>query len=116
MGAEQDETEAAPLRGVVGRAGSISLFDLDRWAPSDDAGRFVEHFWSVSWDLRGQQPLGNTVITFPSLHITREWGSDSPRHGFSLPNTLVHGVVERVFRTTISERGTVVGRAVSTRA
>lgn len=32
-----------------------------------------------------------------------------PRHGFSLSNTLVHGVVERVFRTTIGERGTVVG-------
>ena len=49
------------------------------------------------------------MITFPSLHITHEWGSDSPRHGFSLPNTLVHGVVERVFRTTIGEHGTVVG-------
>jgi AraC-like DNA-binding protein len=109
VGAEQDEQQAAPLRGVVGRAVSTSLFDLDRWAPSESAGRFVEHFWSVSWDLRGHVPLANTVITFPSLHITHEWGSDSPRHGFSLPNTLVHGVVERVFRTTISERGTVVG-------
>ncbi len=109
MGAEQDESQAVPVRGVVGRASSIPLFDLDRWAPSESAGRFVEHFWSVSWDLRGRQPLANTVITFPSLHITHEWGSDSPRHGFALPNTLVHGVVERVFRTTISERGAVVG-------
>ena len=109
MDAGQGETDAAPLRGVVGRAGSTSLFDLDRWEPSEVTGRFVEHFWSVSWDLRGQEPLANTVITFPSLHITHEWGSGSPRHGFSLPNTLVHGVVERVFRTTIGERGTVVG-------
>lgn len=29
--------------------------------------------------------------------------------GFSLPNTLVHGVVEAVFHTSIGERGTVVG-------
>ena len=43
------------------------------------------------------------------MHITHEWGDDGPRHGFPLPNTLVHGVVERVFHTTISERGTVVG-------
>ena len=63
----------------------------------------------MSWDLRGQAPLSNTVITFPSLHITHEWGADSPRHGFALPNTLVHGVVEKVFRTTIGEHGTVVG-------
>ena len=63
----------------------------------------------MSWDLRGRESLTNTVITFPSLHVTHEWGSDTPRHGFSLPNTLVHGVVDRVFRTTISECGSVVG-------
>ena len=85
VGAEQDETEAAPLRGVVGRAGSTSLFDLDRWAPSDDAGRLVEHFWSVSWDLRGQQPLGNTVITFPSLHITANGAVTAHATGFRCP-------------------------------
>jgi AraC-like DNA-binding protein len=109
MAAEQDESQVGPVRGVVGRAQSSRLFDLDRWAPSESAGRFVEHFWSVDWDLRGHEPLSNTVITFPSLHITHEWGTDSPRHGFALPNTLIHGVVDRVFRTTIGERGTVVG-------
>ena len=85
------------------------MFDLDRWAPSDATARFVEHFWSVSWDLRHQCPFDSTVITFPSLHITHECGDDGPRHGYPLPNTLVHGVVARVFRTTISERGCVVG-------
>ena len=109
MGAWKNATQAAPLRGVVGRPASTSAFDLDRWAPSDAAGRFVEHFWSVGWDLREQGSFDSTVITFPSLHITHEWGDDSPRHGFQLPNTLVHGVVERVFHTTISERGRVVG-------
>src|SRR6267142_3678118 len=109
MGGWNYATQAAPMRGVVGRAGSMTMFDLDRWAPSDATARFVEHFWSVQWDLRGQSPFDSTVITFPSMHITHEWGDDGPRHGFALPNTLVHGVVERVFHTTISERGTVVG-------
>jgi AraC-like DNA-binding protein len=97
------------MRGLVGRAATTSLFGLQRWQPSDATARFVEHFWSVSWDLREQAPFDSTVITFPSLHITHEWGDDGARHGFPLPNTLVHGVVERVFRTTISERGRVVG-------
>ncbi|QZA15166.1 AraC family transcriptional regulator [Mycolicibacterium holsaticum DSM 44478 = JCM 12374] len=97
------------MRGVVGRTHTASTFDLDRWPPSDAAARFVEYFWSVTWDLRGQNPFDSTVITFPSMHITHEWGDDSPRHGFSLPNTLVHGVVERVFHTTIAGRGAVVG-------
>jgi AraC-like DNA-binding protein len=109
MGVRDTATQAAPIRGLVGRAGSTSMFDLDRWAPSDATARFVEHFWSVSWDLRERGPFDSTVITFPSLHLTHEWGDDGPRHGFPLPNTLVHGVVERVFRTTIRERGAVVG-------
>lgn len=100
---------AAPQRGVVGRAGSASVFDLTRWAPSPEAAEFVEHFWSVRWDLRGRDPHDSTVITFPAVHLTHEWGSDQMRHGHQLPATLVHGVVARVFRTQISGRGAVVG-------
>lgn len=99
----------APVRGVVGRSGSFSAFELRRWPPSAAAGRFVEHFWSVRWDRRREGPFDSTVITFPALHLTREWGEDGVRHGFPLPATLVHGVVPKVFRTTIRERGTVVG-------
>jgi hypothetical protein len=91
------------------RAVETSVFDLHRWAPSPDTARFVEHFWSVSWDRRKDGPFESTVITFPAMHITREWGDDVARHGCSLPNTLLHGVVPKVFRTTISARGTVVG-------
>lgn len=85
------------------------MFDLQRWAPSPATARYVENFWSVAWDLRGQDPFDSAVITFPSMHVTHEWGEDAVRHGFPLPSTLVHGVVERVFRTTIRERGWVVG-------
>lgn len=99
----------APQLGVVGRAGSTSVFELDRWAPSDDAARWVDHFWSVSWDLRGRRPFASAVITFPAVHLTHEWGTDSPRHGHPLPSTLIQGVVERVFTTTLSEHGRVVG-------
>ena len=109
MGAWKKATVEPPTRGVVGRPASTSLYDLQRWAPSADTARFVEHFWSVTWDLRGRPPVENTVITFPSVHLTHEWGSDVVRHGFSLPATLVHGVVAQVFRTTISEQGAVVG-------
>jgi hypothetical protein len=109
VGAWKNAAQSAPVRGLVDRAGTTSLFDLHRWAPSAATARFVDHFWSVRWDLSDQGPFDRTVITFPSLHITHEWGDDSPRHGFPLPTTLVHGVVERVIRTTISERGWVVG-------
>jgi AraC-like DNA-binding protein len=100
---------ARPQLGVVGRANTTSIFDLNRWAPSDGAAPWVEHFWSVSWDLRGKPPVDSAVITFPCMHLTHEWGTDSPRHGHPLPSTLIQGVVEQVFTTTLSERGAVVG-------
>lgn len=99
----------APERGVVGRAASVSAFDLRRWAPSEDAARYVEHFWSVTWDRHEAGPFDSTVITFPAMHLTREWGDDGVRHGHRLPSTLLHGVVPKVFRITISGCGAVVG-------
>ncbi len=100
---------ATPQLGVVGRANTGSVFDLRQWQPCAATGVWVENFWSVTWDLRGAEPFDSTVITFPALHLTHEWGTDGVRHGHRLPATLVHGVVERVFTTTLSETGSVVG-------
>lgn len=104
-----DASTDEPQLGLVGRGRTGELFDLARWAPSDDAARWVEHFWSVTWDLRGQPPVESAVITFPSMHVTHEWGTDSPRHGHPLPASLIHGVVDHVFSTTLSGTGSVVG-------
>lgn len=99
----------APKLGVVGRANTGSVFDLQQWQPSAAAAVWVETFWSVTWDLRGAEPFDSTVITFPAVHLTHEWGTDGVRHGQRLPATLVHGVVERVFTTTLTGSGSVVG-------
>jgi len=99
----------APRLGVVGRANTGVVFDLQQWEPSAAAGHWIEHFWSVTWDLRDGEPFESAVITFPVLHLTHEWGTDGARHGHRLPATLVHGVVERVFSTTLSGAGVVVG-------
>lgn len=104
----KNPTATAQL-GVVGRANTASVFDLRQWQPSAAAAVWVENFWSVTWDLRGEEPFDSTVITFPAVHLTHEWGTDGVRHGHRLPATLVHGVVERVFTTTLSESGSVVG-------
>lgn len=101
--------ESGPELGVVGRAHTTSVFDIARWAPSADASAWVEHFWSVGWDLTDRPPFPSAVITFPVMHLTHEWGTDSPRHGHPLPSTLIHGVVDEVFTTTLSGRGAVVG-------
>jgi len=98
-----------PQLGVVGRANTGSVFDLQRRPSSAEAAVWVENFWSVTWDLRDAEPFDSTVITFPAVHLTHEWGTGDVRHGHPLPATLVHGVVERVFNTRLSASGSVVG-------
>ncbi|MGE2736701.1 DUF6597 domain-containing transcriptional factor [Mycolicibacterium vaccae] len=109
MAAWKNTPPHEPVRGVVGRPESASHYDLRRWEPGGATGRYVEYFWSVTWDLRGREPVESTVITYPSMHLSHEWGDDGVRHGYALPGTFVHGIVEEVFRTTIRDRGSVVG-------
>lgn len=109
MDAWKNASPGRPELGVVGRANTASVFHIDRWPPSEAAARWIEHFWSVDWDLTGRPPFESAVITFPVMHLTHEWGTDVARHGHRLPNTLIHGVVEKVFTTTLSNRGSVVG-------
>ncbi|MCW2653372.1 MAG: AraC family transcriptional regulator [Mycobacterium sp.] len=102
------QNNATPVRGVVGAARSGSAFTLDRRGPSAAAARYVDHYWIVRGDLRGQEPFDSTVITFPAVNLTREWGTNAHRHGHTLPAVPAHGVVDRAFRT-INGTGAVVG-------
>ncbi len=103
------QKNATPVRGLVGGARAGAVFSLDRRGPSRAAARYVDHYWILQWDLRGREPFESTVITFETVHLTHEWGTEPKRHGHTLPAVLVHGVVERVFRATITGTGTVVG-------
>lgn len=109
MPAWKNASTVRPQRGVVGRVGSATAFDLDRWAPSARAAEFIEHFWTVRWNLPDGESFDSAVITFPVMHLTHEWGTDAPRHGHPLPSTLIQGVVTEVFTTTLRRRGQVVG-------
>lgn len=109
MDACKNAPQLGPQQGIVGRANSADQFELRRWAPSPEAAEYVEHFWSVHWDLPQGVSHHSTVITFPVMHLTHEWGTDQPRHGHALPSTLVQGVVGTVFDTTLHRQGTVVG-------
>ena len=42
--------------GVLHAAAAATRFVLARPEPPADLGAFVEYFWVVRWDLRGEQP------------------------------------------------------------
>jgi AraC-like DNA-binding protein len=40
-----------------------------RFHPSPDLEAYVEHYWSVRWDLRGQAPETAETLPHPSVHM-----------------------------------------------
>lgn len=101
---------ATPQRGLVRRPATIDDFATRRYPPGPVLAPWIAHFWTVSWDRRGAEPLESSVISFPAMHLTVEWGDPGTiRHGHAMPATLVHGLVTRVFRVTLTGRGGVAG-------
>lgn len=110
VGASVDAMSATPQRGLVRRQTAGDAFTVRRYPPGPELAPWIAHFWTVSWDRGGVEPLESTVISFPATHLTVEWGEPGClRHGHSMPATLVHGLVSRVFRVWLTGRGGVAG-------
>lgn len=110
MQAWKDAPPAEPVRGLVRRPAAAPAFDTQRFPAGPELDPWVEHLWTVDWDLGEAPPLDSAVISFPALHLTAEWGRPGEvRHGAALPATLVHGTVSRVFRVRLEGAGSVIG-------
>lgn len=45
-----------------------------RYYPSDDLHLYIEHFWIVEWDLRGEPPERAETLPHPSVHMIFQRG------------------------------------------
>jgi AraC-like DNA-binding protein len=85
-------------RGILRTGPAESPFKLGRRMPSADVAEFVEHFWTVQWDLRGREPQLQETLPHPSVHLTIE--TDRSR---------IMGVVRRRFSITLADEGFAFG-------
>ncbi len=98
---------SATLRGVLRPAETAERAGLRRDAPVSEALRpFVERYWSVRWDLTGEEPFRSEVLSHPSVNLSVEFGTE-PRFGFAMPAVLLHGVVTRRFAVDLTGAGRV---------
>jgi AraC-like DNA-binding protein len=65
--------EEAP-RGVLHLRGGRGRFEVARARPSPALAELVEHFWLVSWDLRGRDPHLQHTLPHPGVHLVAEPG------------------------------------------
>ena len=65
-----------PPRGVLksSAAADPARYQHARYHPSPDLTPYVEHFWSVQWDLRGLAPERAETLPHPSVHMIFERG------------------------------------------
>jgi AraC-like DNA-binding protein len=85
-------------RGILSPATGAEKFQLSLHAPSPDLAFFVEHYWIVSWDLRGQEPYLAETLPHPCVHLVIQKGQ----------SRLV-GVVRGKFSYLLEDTGRVVG-------
>jgi AraC-like DNA-binding protein len=60
--------------GVLKTGASAGPFEYVRSFPSSDLAPFVEHYWTVRWDLRGAPPHIAETLPHPSVHLVIERG------------------------------------------
>jgi AraC-like DNA-binding protein len=63
-----------PARGVLKTGPANGVFEHGRHLPAEDLAGFIEHFWTVTWDVPGE-PVVAEVLSHPSVHVVIEPGS-----------------------------------------
>ncbi len=75
MGLEYSRQEVtSELKGVLAPALAAQKFRLARFTPAADLKSFVEYFWLVAWDLRGQEPHVQKTLPSPCVHLVFDRG------------------------------------------
>jgi AraC-like DNA-binding protein len=69
----------------------------ERYHPSPDLELYVEHFWVVEWDLRGQAPERAETLPHPNLHMIFEQDGKSR----------IRGPARAKFSTVLEDKGEV---------
>jgi AraC-like DNA-binding protein len=83
-------------RGILHEKVELSVPGYGRYWPADDLAPFVEHFWTVAWDV--SRPEVREVLPHPSVHLVLQCGKSG-----------LAGVPTRRFTTVLEGEGRVLG-------
>ncbi|MEK0314530.1 helix-turn-helix domain-containing protein [Cohnella sp. 56] len=87
-----------PNRGILHYDTAKTKFSLTRHLPSDDLCFFVQHYWLVEWDLRGQDPCAQEVLQHPGINLVFERG-----------HSRISGIESKKSAHVLQEEGQIVG-------
>lgn len=85
-------------RGVLRQTKANQITNHNRFFANEKLDFFVEHYWTVSWDLMNEEPYLAETLSYPSVHIVFEKG-----------NSKLFGVTKGRFSTLLQGKGSVFG-------
>ncbi len=62
----------AKSRGVLGRLPSLEVV-VTRLSPPPALASFIQHYWTVGWDLRGREPHLQETLPHPNTYLVYEF-------------------------------------------
>ncbi|MDF2718032.1 MAG: AraC family transcriptional regulator [Paenibacillus sp.] len=85
-------------KGILNKQESMQKFSLTRHSPSQDLDWFIQWFWVVKWDLRGQAPYEQVVLSHPNVNMV-----------FEKQNTRIYGITRTSDIRVVKDDGKVLG-------
>lgn len=89
-------------KGILKAEAGLQKFSLMRYEPAEDLAPFIEHYWTVRWDLRGQAPHRQTILSYPNVNISFERENGGTFAG-------VYGIPEETYTRHLEGEGAVLG-------
>jgi len=85
-------------RGVLRQAAAADKFSLRRHEPPADLARFLDFFWVIRWDLRGEPAYEQSILPHPNVNLA-----------FEDTGAAVYGVDTRIFTRRLTGAGKALG-------
>jgi AraC-like DNA-binding protein len=84
--------------GVLHAGTAATRFTLSRHEPPDDLAPFLDYWWVVRWDLRGQPPHEQAILPHPNVNLALEEGGAG-----------IYGVDRAIFTRRLTGQGKGLG-------
>ncbi|TVX96868.1 DUF6597 domain-containing transcriptional factor [Cohnella terricola] len=91
-----DPIDDRSTKGILQADAGKGKFKLSRYKPADELQSYIQHYWTVEWDLRGLQPYRQTVLSHPNVNLVFEPG-----------RTRIYGIWEKTSSQLMEGLGSV---------
>ena len=85
-------------KGILHPHCSATKFQLTRHAPAPAVAGFIERYWLIRWDLRGQPPYQTATLPQPYVNLVLEAGKSR-----------IYGVASKTYTNLLVGQGQVFG-------